>query len=249
MFDSPEFKKFSDDLATAMEDSKRAPNLNCPACGRQMVHIIGSRSLAGYRCCNQFGCVGVMLSVEDLSDSERYNIVVGDLQARYKAFGDMRQRNGWRDPSTIPSAERRALPYCATCKGYHAPTEEHPLCKLCVSNIAHEIPPQDLYFDFKGWRFRPPFHCMCCGMEICYTQWAFGRSCGTCDTGQCRTKHLHQFQDGVFCGPNTEPIDPKEAENSHFTPERMRMVPPAKPMGWRKLDHSIPGYTSGDLNP
>ena len=242
MFDSPAFKKFSADLEAAMEDSKRAPSLNCPACDQRMIHVIGSSKLSGYSC-HGFDCVGIDLTVEDLSDAERYKIVVDECLGRKQRFADMRTRNGWTN-----QPDRKTMKYCSECRGWHVPSAEHPICKLCSFGI-HAPMPEDIYFDFKGWRFRPPFHCMCCGMEICHTQWAYGRYCGTCDTGHCRTKHLHEFRDGVFCGPNTEPIDPKEADYYRFTPERMRMVPPAKPMEWRKPDHSIPGYTSGDLNP
>ena len=57
-------------------------------------------------------------------------------------------------------------PFCTTCGGHHEPD-----------------PPS--YMDFKGRRFRSPFHCLCCGKETCARQFAWGRTCGYCDSGQC----------------------------------------------------------------
>ena len=50
----------------------------------------------------------------------------------------------------------------------------------------HEPDTPDMYIDFRGYRFRTPFLCICCGKEICARQFAFGRACGTCDTGACQ---------------------------------------------------------------
>lgn len=72
---------------------------------------------------------------------------------------------------------------------------------------------------------------MCCGREICFKQWAFGRYCGTCDTGACERKPLHERRDGVFYG-NAEMIDAAEAARYRFTPERMLKVPEASPAKW-----------------
>ena len=27
--------------------------------------------------------------------------------------------------------------------------------------------PPETWVDFRGYRFKPPFHCMCCGKVIC----------------------------------------------------------------------------------
>ena len=59
--------------------------------------------------------------------------------------------------------------FCQTCGGHHEPDTE------------------DSWVDFRGYRFRPPFRCMCCGKEICVRQFAYGRCCGSCDTGACQT--------------------------------------------------------------
>ena len=142
----------------------------------------------------------------------------------------MRTRNEFtQDPTP---EQRRGLSFCLTCRGYHPPTTEHPACDLCGANGCHAPFPVEAYFDFKGWRFRPPFHCMCCGKMVCFEQWAFGRSCGTCDTGRCNTDNLHPRTHKVFCGPNTELIDPTEAEKFNFMPERMAKIPPDKPLEW-----------------
>lgn len=44
------------------------------------------------------------------------------------------------------------------------------------------------YIVYEGWRFSAPFLCMCCGKETLAEQWAFGRTCGRCDTGACQDK-------------------------------------------------------------
>lgn len=48
---------------------------------------------------------------------------------------------------------------------------------------------EDIYLDYRGHRFRPPFLCMCCGKEVSQEQWAFGRTCALCDTGKCQSTH------------------------------------------------------------
>jgi len=49
----------------------------------------------------------------------------------------------------------------------------------------HEPDPADAYVIFRGYKFSPPFYCICCGKEICGRQFAFGRCCGACDMGAC----------------------------------------------------------------
>ena len=124
----------------------------------------------------------------------------------------------------------KATQYCVECHTEHTPTDECVPCEFTPGFLHHPMPPE-IYFDFKGWRFKPPFHCMCCGKEICYQQWAFGRSCGTCDTGACRKERLHAMHDGVFYG-NAEMIDPIEAARCRFTSDRMLKVPDSAPAVW-----------------
>ena len=67
---------------------------------------------------------------------------------------------------------------------------------------AHVLLP-DGCLVYEGWQFRPPFICMCCGIEVSAPQWAFGRACGRCDTGVCevdmmRYDHpLPSFREGA----------------------------------------------------
>lgn len=63
------------------------------------------------------------------------------------------------------------------------------LCLGCFGE--HEPDSEDTWIDFGGYRFRKPFFCLCCGLEICARQWAFGRACGKCDTGVCQSWHKH----------------------------------------------------------
>jgi hypothetical protein len=84
-----------------------------------------------------------------------------------------------------------------------------------MSDLPPAALPADLYIDFKGWRFRPPFHCMYCGVEVDPLQWAYSRSCGGCDVGQSHTRRLNVFERRIFAGPH-ELVDPSA---EHFIPE------------------------------
>lgn len=63
------------------------------------------------------------------------------------------------------------------------------------------------YVDFKGWRFKSPWRCLCCGRRISLEQFCFGRCCGACDLGKCQ----HPKYRGCFSGPR-QLID-RNAEN------------------------------------
>jgi len=89
-------------------------------------------------------------------------------------------------------------------------------CSSCIGE--HEPFPVGAYFDYKGYRFTPPFHCMYCGVEVCHRQWAFSRSCGGCDVGNSHTAKLRYYQ--WTAGPH-ELIDAKATpilSADHFVP-------------------------------
>jgi hypothetical protein len=94
--------------------------------------------------------------------------------------------------------------YCVECKTEHRPTPEHPLCAF--GPFLHKPQPPDIHFIYRGWKFTPPFICMCCGIEVCFRQWAFSRSCGSCDVSNSRTRRLLYRQ--CFAGPH-ELVDSK----------------------------------------
>jgi hypothetical protein len=119
-----------------------------------------------------------------------------------------------------PRADKKY--WCSTCKKQHTPTDEHPICPSADFPHLHAKFPADLYIDFKGWRFRPPFHCMYCGIEVCPHQWAFSRSCGPCDTGDSHTARLPVFGGLIFAGKH-ELIDP----NDTYFIEADRFILPA----------------------
>jgi len=61
---------------------------------------------------------------------------------------------------------------------------EKPFCSACGGH--HEPDSEDSWVEYEGYRFSPPFKCMCCGKEICARQFAYGRCCGPCDMGACQ---------------------------------------------------------------
>ncbi len=57
-------------------------------------------------------------------------------------------------------------------------------CKHCFGE--HEPDTPDAYVEYaNGKRIFAPFNCVCCGIETCGRQFAFGARCGVCDTGAC----------------------------------------------------------------
>jgi hypothetical protein len=118
-----------------------------------------------------------------------------------------------------PRAEKEY--WCSTCKTKHKPSEAHPICPSDDFPHLHAKFPTDLYIDFKGWRFRAPFHCMYCAVEVCPHQWAFSRSCGGCDVSNSHTARLSIFDGRIFSGPR-ELID---AKDSHFLTEERFLDP------------------------
>ncbi len=76
----------------------------------------------------------------------------------------LRQGDGWDKPTGM----NLNFP-CPMCWGAHPP----------------DFP--DLWMRYDGWEFRPPFKCMCCGKTTCARQFAYGRTCGLCDTGSCQS--------------------------------------------------------------
>jgi hypothetical protein len=101
--------------------------------------------------------------------------------------------------------------------------------------MSHTVFPADLYIDFKGWRFRPPYHCMRCGVVVDPLQWAFSRSCGPCDCSESHTARLHVFDPRLFAGLH-ELID---AKDSHFLTEE-RFLSPADAEKYPVLDPPKP---------
>jgi hypothetical protein len=123
--------------------------------------------------------------------------------------------------------------WCINCRRPHQPTAEHPLCPLC--SACHETFPSDLYFDHRGWRFRAPFVCMGCGIEVCPHQWAFSRSCGGCDMSVSKTRRL-MFR--AFVGPH-EFIGPRDS----LCLDESRFVDPAEKAGFPVLYERSPWTT------
>lgn len=99
-------------------------------------------------------------------------------------------------------------------------------------------PPEDRdkYVDFRGWRLRAPWRCMCCGRLVSLRQFCFGRSCAYCDTGACAKDRMARWipskkrrkpavpvhERGCYSGPR-ELIDQKA---KHFIAEDAWSNPP-----------------------
>jgi hypothetical protein len=64
-------------------------------------------------------------------------------------------------------------------------------CPYCFGE--HEPDNENIWVEWKGVRYQKPFFCLCCGEETCARQWAYGRTCGICDTGICQrdSKYFH----------------------------------------------------------
>ncbi len=265
VFNSPEFKEFSDMLDKSMKACDKAPSMECPVCGNRMGMVMGLGTFDGYQC-HGLDCVGIRLTHEDLIDAERFKYVCEEAKARHDAREEMRKRNGFIKGSYQVEIETISAPFeceyriskddlrkalcagdskwqklwkahytahipawCGTCRGYHLPTKEHPLHTLCGG--IHAPMPKDIFFDYRGWKFSPPFICMGCGIEICFRQWAFSRSCGPCDVSNSKTRRLLYHK--CFAGPHIKLPTWSEEENdiqeSHFVNPSTRLDYPVLP--------------------
>jgi hypothetical protein len=114
---------------------------------------------------------------------------------------------------------------------------KHTLICRCGGEPKREIvekevreSPDGIFFIFKGWKFTPPFHCIYCGVQVDYRQWAFSRSCGGCDVSDSHTAklHLHQWT----AGPH-ELVDPNDShfmKKDNFVPlEKVQKMQPRNP--------------------
>jgi hypothetical protein len=123
--------------------------------------------------------------------------------------------------------------WCGTCHGYHLPTKEHPMHSLCGG--LHAPMPKDIFFDYRGWKFTPPFICMGCGIEVCFRQWAFSRSCGSCDVSQSTTRRLLYRK--CFSGPHVK-LSTWSAKESDI--EESLFVDPGKRLEYPILPKQVP---------
>jgi hypothetical protein len=192
---TPAYQAYERDFNAAMKDAETRTQPNCPVCGNRMISHLGLGRVVAYSCQPGSRCVGVYATVEQLEDPAQYEQVVEGAKSRWAQFSAMRERNGVAD-----EGREGHWDWCGTCVGYHPPTEEHPRCKLCHS--MHAPMPEGIYFDYRGWKFTPPFICMGCGMEVCFRQWAYSRLCGPCDNGKSKTRRLTGGQ--CFVGPHVK---------------------------------------------
>jgi hypothetical protein len=226
-FESEIFREFAAQLKAGVESADRLPELPCPGCGRHMCREMGGH---GYICLG-FPCVfrGRRIDVSELIDSWKWNCILTECAGLNGEYQEMRARNGAREERDSPGEF-----YCADCHGYHLPTTEHPACRFCRFSI-HKPPPEDICFDYRGWIFTPPFICMGCGIETCYRQWAFSRSCGPCDVSNSTTRRL--LIGKCFAGPHRLSSDRTDAfiPADHFVdPSEREKYPPMRPMRFCK---------------
>jgi hypothetical protein len=117
--------------------------------------------------------------------------------------------------------------WCGSCRGYHTPTAEHPHHALCDS--LHAPMPDGFHFDYRGWKFTPPFICMACGIEICFRQWAFSRTCGPCDVSDSKTRRLLYLK--CFAGPH-EKLPTWKSDGPHRNIQERDFIDPAKRLNY-----------------
>lgn len=131
----------------------------------------------------------------------------------------------------------KSTQYCIDCHKYHKPTATCVPCEFSPGFL-HRPMPKEIYFNYRGWKFTPPFICMGCGIEVCHNQWAFSRSCGPCDVSDSITRRVLYGQ--CFAGPHeklpTWDTDNYDISEDHFLdPEDrekfpvMRQQPPIRP--------------------
>lgn len=85
---------------------------------------------------------------------------------------------------------------------------EKEFCLACGGK--HEPDPDDAWVIFRGYRFKKPFRCICCGKEICMRQFAFGRACGVCDMGGCDIHNPVYRKDWAHDHPDWWHMDGRE---------------------------------------
>ncbi len=105
------------------------------------------------------------------------------------------------------------------------------MAEFCVSCYGdHDPDPPDVSMEFRGWELRPPFKCMCCGVDLCARQFAFGRACALCDTGGCQTWHQAFKPERAHARPSWEGRPGTPAE------ETMAAFAAQSGIGAKKLD-------------
>ena len=79
-------------------------------------------------------------------------------------------------------------------------------CPTCL--VEHEPNIDEIYVVGNHG---PPFHCVCCGKEICARQFAYGFRCGICDAGACDPHNKAHREEYVHDPPKryspTSPVD------------------------------------------
>jgi hypothetical protein len=129
-------------------------------------------------------------------------------------------------------AALRTLPqYCVECHKEHLPSASCVPCEFSLGFL-HAPMPEGIYFNYRGWRWTPPFICMGCGVEVCHQQWAFSRSCGPCDVSNSRTRRLLYRK--CFVGPHeklsTWSAEQGDIPEDHFVDPKDRMNYPCQAM-------------------
>lgn len=139
--------------------------------------------------------------------------------------------------------------WCSTCKTKHLPTEAHPVCadEPQVPHL-HKPFPQDMWLDHRGWRFFYPFYCFMCGRRVCPRQFAFSRSCGSCNLSTSTSWILGPMGRRIFAGKHMRLEDRERADlaelniidiNSDLARELIRHGPTAGALQYRSLGESL----------
>lgn len=107
----------------------------------------------------------------------------------------------------------KAKEYCSTCAGRHEPD------------------PSNSYVDYRGYRFKKPFRCMCCGKEVCARQFAFGRTCAPCDIGACQTGNKAFSVSAIHPHPEWWDYDSKVSFEKYVKATGAELIPDMRGSG------------------
>jgi len=168
---------------------KNAKSTNCVNCGKpKSEHLFfaeGKIIKEGYYCDNQARFKSVIENAKDTLDAPC-------VVCQQKEEVDSGMCEDCRDEAiNYLNQSKDELCKC----GHSIESYSGAGCHACGVIVCGKFVPQEIFVDFRGKRFYPPFKCLCCGKEVDVQQFCYGRTCGYCDCGKCQTKE-HGYENG-----------------------------------------------------